>query len=595
MQPAKKIALFVIVALLFVPLLQNRLYIFRIPPLNGDFVLPEKPPLEKAGWLSGDFQAQYDPYLEQRLGLHNLLVRIHNQIDYSLFKKVHAEGVIIGKNNVLHERDYIRAWTGEDFIGEKTWNKKLGRLKFVQEHLKRTYGIDLVLVLEPSKARFSPETLPEGSAERKKEPSNYTYIVDKLKEMNIRFLDLNAYYLSLKDASRYDLYPKYGVHWSVYGMTRMADTIVKYIEHLRQIDMPGFSIERIIVSDSLRDTDYDAAKPLNLLFELPHGPMAYPVIRFEDHKGKTRPDVLVEGDSYYWNIFNARIPDHCFNTHSFWYFNALVYPDSYYDSTFVAGLDIKTEVEKRDVILIMTTERFLFKYDWGFTDALFTAYTPDFESDPQYAYENNIRQNMEFFDKLVARAELNNKKLEDIIQEEADFMFKKNDLTGYLKRKGPAYHRSVIAADTAWMRTIEQQAADSGLSVEETLNRNAEFMFWKQDPDLYSRWKSVHNMQHAIEGDSSMLASVTELYSGYFLPLEEAIYQEASRRYGMSQDQLAQSRELDRIIQTIRNEPDWLAAITEKARKLNRTVEEQLRLDAMWMLERQKKAANLKP
>lgn len=589
MRTAKKIALFFIIALLFIPLLQNRLHMFRIPPLNGDFVLPEKPALEKAGWLSGDFQAKYDPYLEQRLGLHNLLVRINNQIDYSLFKKVHAEGVVIGKNNVLHERDYIRAWTGEDFIGEKTWDKKLGRLKFVQDHLKRTYGIDLVLILEPSKARFSPETLPEGSAERKKEPCNYTYIVEKLKEMNIRFLDLNAYYLALKDTSRYDLYPKYGVHWSVYGMTLMADTLIRYIEHLRQVDIPDFHISDIIVSDSLRDTDYDAAKPLNLLFELPHGPMAYPVIRFGDQEGKTRPDVLVEGDSYYWNIFNARIPDHCFNNHSFWYFNALVYPDSYYDSTFVADLDIKKEVEKRDVILVMTTERFLFKYDWGFTDALFEAYTPDLEPDLQYRYENNIRQNMDFFDDLTARASNQHENLEEVIHQEADFLFKKNDLEGYLKRKGPDYYKSVIVNDTAWMRALVTQAADSSLPLEEVVTRNAEFMFWKQYPGLHSQWKSIQDIKQAIESDTSLLASVTGHYSAYYLPMEEAIFQEACRRYSISKDELVRAREIDRVIRTIRNDPKWMKAIADKAGKLNRTAEEQLRLDAMWMLEKQKK------
>ena len=583
----KKIVLFVIIAILFVPLLQNRLHIFRIAPLNGDFVLPEKPALEKAGWLSGDFQAKYDPYLEQRLGLHNLLVRINNQIDYSLFKKVHAEGVIIGKNNVLHERDYIRAWTGEDFIGEKTWDKKLRRLKFVQDHLKRTYGIDLVLILEPSKARFSPETLPEGSAERKREPSNYTYIVDKLKELDIRFLDLNAYYLALKDTVRYDLYPRYGVHWSVYGMTLMADTIIQYVEDLRQIDMPDFHISTIIVSDSLRDTDYDAAKPLNLLFELPHGPMAYPVLRFEDQKGKIRPNVLVDGDSYYWNIFNARIPDHCFNNHSFWYFNALVYPDSYYDSTFVADLDIKKEVEKKDVILIMSTERFLFKYDWGFIDALYTAYTPDLEPDPQYAFENNIRQNMDFFDDLVERASRQNENLEEVTHQEADFLFKKNDLPGYLKRKGLDHYRSVIAGDTAWMRALEKQAADSSLPLEEVLYRNAEFMFWKQYPDLHSQWKATQNIKQAIESDPSLSAAVMDQYSGYYLPWEEVLYQEACRRYSISKGELERSRDIDRIIKTIRNQPAWLAAITEKAKKQNRTVEEQLRLDAMWMLEQQ--------
>ena len=84
------------------------------------------------------------------------------------------------------------------------------------------------------------------------------------------------------------------------------------------------------------------------------------------------------------------------------------------------------------------------------------------------------------------------------------------------------------------------------------------------------------------------MASAIDQYSGYYLSRDEVIYQEACRRYKISQGQREMAQEIERIMQTIRNEPAWMEAIAKKAEKQNRSVEEMLYLDAMWMLERQK-------
>lgn len=589
MQTVKKITLALTLLLLFLPLAQNILNLFTIPPLNGDFVVPEKPRLQKAGWLSGDFQENYEPYLEQRLGFHNVLVRLFNQIDYSLFRIPHAEGVVIGKKRVLYEHDYLRAWTGEDFIGERTWDKKLGKLKFVQDYLKENYAIDLVLVLEPSKARFEPEYIPDPYVEKKKELSNYTYIVSKANDLNIRFLDLNALYMQMKDTSRYLLYPKYGVHWSIYGMTLMADTLIRYLENMRGIDMPDMRTGRIILSDSLRDTDYDAAKPMNLLCELPHGPMAYPELIFEQNPEKIKPSVLVVGDSYYWNIFNVYIPQNLFNNEAFWYFNALVYPDTYYDTTWVSDVNIRAEVEKQDIVLLMVTERFLFKYDWGFIDALYALFAPEIEPDLHYAFENGVRMNIGLFNTLVERAEKQGQSLEEVVHQEADFLFSRDSLTGYLNQYGPFYYERIIANDTSWMQAVIKQANEQQLTITEALQRNADYMFWKEFPELHKRWHSIQATRERITSDPTLLSAARRRYAPYFLPDSVMVYQEACRLYREQAREEERESEVAQIEQSIRNDPEWLKAVEEKAKKQNRPLDEMIRLDALWILEQNKK------
>ena len=68
--------------------------------------------------------------------------------------------------------------------------------------------------------------------------------------------------------------------------------------------MLGRDIE---TSTKAQDTDDDVLKTMNLLLQQKARKLAYPVISF-DTTGVKKPMVLVVADSYYWNIFNTRIP-----------------------------------------------------------------------------------------------------------------------------------------------------------------------------------------------------------------------------------------------------------------------------------------------
>jgi hypothetical protein len=51
---------------------------------------------------------------------------------------------------------------------------------------------------------------------------------------------------------------------------------------------------------------------------------------------------------------------------------------------------------------------------------------------------------------------------------------------------------------------------------------------------------------------------------------------------------LYQNNDLEEIKQSIRNSSDWLADVQDKADRNGRTLEEQIELDAMWMLNKRK-------
>ena len=103
--------------------------------------------------------------------------------------------------------------------------------------------------------------------------------------------------------------------------------------------------------------------------------MAYPNIRFQSDSGKTKPSVLVVSDSFYWGMFNFGISSAFTDSH-FWFYNNQVYPEGNHGPIQVSQLNIKEEIAKHDIIVIMATEATLPSLGWGFIENVYN----DFKS-----------------------------------------------------------------------------------------------------------------------------------------------------------------------------------------------------------------------
>jgi hypothetical protein len=523
MRNVKYILFVLLIIMMTAPGIQKAFHVVDVKPLHGDFILAEKPVLSTMLWLDGSFQKEYDNYLEQHIGFRPWLVRLRNQLDFSFFRKANAEGVSIGKDDFLFEYDYIRASTGKDFVGQKINREKINRLKFLQEYLKDSLDIDLILVFEPGKASFYPEYIPDRFLTEVHPETNYSSLLKAAREVGVSFLDLNQYFLYLKDKAAYPLFPKYGTHWSEYGMSFAVDTLLSIIEQCRNIELCEVNHDSIFTSLEPLKTDNDVEKPMNLLFSLPSAPLAYPVFEFDTGCTIEKPMVLVIADSYYWNIFNTRIPANVFANEAFWYFNAKVFPDSYYKPLFVKDLNLKKEIEKQDLIFLMVTERFMYKFDWGFIDALYRLYTPAGLQWPMYDEATHMVHDEKWFESLINKAGNTNLSLEEVIWNEAGYQFSKKNKILFLQEFGAVYYERIIKADKKWVAGIATKARKKKTTFDEMLRLNAEYVFRKNYPELYRKFHRTRYFEESIRQDSLLLLQAKNLASFYHCPLNRVI------------------------------------------------------------------------
>jgi len=366
----KNIALFIIMALLFLPMIQNSIPIVKLKKLKGSFAEIENPEYNIQAFLNGSYQEQYNEYLEQNIGFRPFFVRVNNQIAYSLYRKALANQVIIGHDHILYEENYIKAYLGRNFLGDSNWDIKIKKIKTVQDELKKL-DIDLLILFAPGKASFFPESIPARYNIHEKTKTNQEYLIEQFNERNINYIDFNSWFVSMKDTTSYPLYPNCGIHWSAYGVGLAMDSLKRCLEDLKGRKMIDFGWNGYDFPDTLRHPDYDIAEGMNLLFKIKYIKMAYPRFYFNSDSNTYKPNTLTIGDSYYWMIFGNGISQQFYNKEDFWYYNRMAHGTEYVSGKPVADLDKPAEILKRDFIVLISTEANLHKFAFGFIDDIY--------------------------------------------------------------------------------------------------------------------------------------------------------------------------------------------------------------------------------
>lgn len=309
----------------------------------------------------------YESMAKQRVGFCNHGVRLYNELNYRLFHYSSAPKLILGKEDCFYENLYLDEYMGKDFIGEDVIRNKVILFKHLQDSLHRQ-GTELLLILEPGKARFEPEFLPNGC--KKGERTNFDRFLFYCKKYNVRMLDLNSYFCSIKKQSEHPLYSKHGIHWTTFGLWTAADTLQKYIEQQCRVQLPVFKHIGDSISDQNKDLDFDLEPPMNLLSQLQHEKLCFPIMQPVEFPS-TRMKALIIADSYTWGLWDRGILTHWFAEPEFWYYYNTVYPDIWEPNVIFADKrHISKKVSDKDVVLLMITDANLRDFGWGFLEDL---------------------------------------------------------------------------------------------------------------------------------------------------------------------------------------------------------------------------------
>jgi hypothetical protein len=393
--------------------------------LQGAFESSPDAEITMSGWFDGSYQKQKDAFLTGEFNFRTCFSRLRFQEEFSIFSKAHARYVVVGYENYLYETGYFDAYFGRDFVGRAKTHDILKKFRCAQDSMTVHHKL-LLTILAPGKASFYPEYIP-GHYRAEPRASNYSCIAEMADSLGINVIDFNADFVKRKNTSKYPLYPRYGIHWSNYGSIMAFDSVVHYTEMKLNTNLPDIRITGITVSDSLRHTDNDVLKTLNLIWEPAGDKMAYPEWKVDfDSTRHRKLNLLVVADSFWWYIYSTTLPSNIFSPLSFWYYNHEMYPETFEHPRYVRRMNYYQRIREADVIIIMHSESTLSRFGNGFVDMVYDTWCrPDKVREEMQQIKQNISMTPDWARAVEEKAQKFNVSIDSMMTIDAIYMLGK--------------------------------------------------------------------------------------------------------------------------------------------------------------------------
>ncbi len=317
-------------------------------------------------WFSGSYQRHTEVYLGENLAVKNPLVRLRNQVEYSVFGKINAQQIYAYKGNLFrfYSADYNE---GTSFIGQEAVNEKVRKLSKIQAFLGESHPI--ILAIAPSKTYFYAEDLPEVHT-RKTDQSNYKAIKKEALKKGLHVIDFNTYFLDIKKSSMSPLISKSGIHWSMYGAALAMDSLVGKVEKLKQsaYSHPTYTLDKTY---RFFYNDNDLAQLLNVLSPPNDSDLRCLTFPAQTPGGK-KIRALIISDSFFDVVSMTDLRQQLFtpDTKYLYYFNTRKDPTN--NNQGLAGMNLLEEMEKADCIILLNDIVNMENFGFGFIERAYS-------------------------------------------------------------------------------------------------------------------------------------------------------------------------------------------------------------------------------
>lgn len=438
MKTFKKIWFVILLALLFLPMLQTFFHFVNEKPLDGAFVEAKKPVITPKTLFNETAQDSLMTWCTEQTGFRKPMIRLNNQLLYSAFGKVSAIGPVKGNDDYTFiEESYIISYTGETYLGNEAIEKNTRQIKLIQDML-RTKGTTLLPVFVLGKASYYPELIPEKYIVKRHETNNYQEYLKAFDEQGVEMIDFNRWLCAQKGTEAHPIYCNLSAHWTVYAASLAMDSLVHYMENKTQQEQAHFHIEGFDTT-YLMNQDDDLYRMMNLLLPMKHNTIDQPKFGFTEGY---KPRVLAISDSYWWTVYawNVALPQNLFRPGDFWFYNKTVYPERTPIQN-VESVDYKQEIEDQEFVLLVCTEATNHLWPYGFIERYLSGYDNVFRYKEPEQYDAA--------DSLY-------------------FVYRNAEIEKNIQR---------IKDTPEWMESITRQADEKGITVEQSLWDNAEYTY----------------------------------------------------------------------------------------------------------------------
>jgi hypothetical protein len=268
-------AAFAVALCCLLPFIAGLVYLHERPwtgsavgPRLGGYVDPT--PHLAFGWWDRSFQKTFDAQLNDRVPLRNWMIRLNNQLDYSLLhtNRLNRGNVRIGRDGNLFEAPYLYETFGYNPRMPDARSHELGtKIRNLQLKLSER-GIAFVVLGVPGKPSIVPDSAPfEFKPYRPELPRSYDRFFKIMSELGVVLYDGRAEMRQSPLASRGPFFPVGGTHWTELGafaaFQRLIDTELRKAtgdENARLI------LDDVTVTRPATGPDADLLELLNLLW-----------------------------------------------------------------------------------------------------------------------------------------------------------------------------------------------------------------------------------------------------------------------------------------------------------------------------------------
>lgn len=321
--------------------------------------------------LGGEAQAEFERYVQQNLPGKPLMVRLRNQITFSLLHttpninySLNADRNLFTWGNVSYYMQYNEPVT-DDYAREL-----VGKIRQL-EALANQNDIQLFVFVTPCKIRYCEEELPwvdrvmapprgEGSYER---------LIRALEDSGVNYFDGIAYIDSHRDEfdPRIPLFYRTGIHWSSYVGNMVGVAFGDYLE-----DKSGYNLPEVRISARPCEEpvfpDSDAFETFNLL-QKSYDQYYEPVIEVTDVTTDA-PGLLCRGGSFMGQSLSAIIRSQYFGKDVYME-NDQIFTDSFEKLAIFHDyneVDMKGYFKDIDLLVLEVNEPSIPSMSFGFID-----------------------------------------------------------------------------------------------------------------------------------------------------------------------------------------------------------------------------------
>lgn len=347
--------------------------------LNGTVNQVESPKLSVRTILDGSYQATMESYVKENLPGRNLLIKMNNQLKYSLFNESSNSNVVIGKDKQLYEPEYIdyslNRWGG---FSDDDVQQLIGKLDDL-DSLLQSHGKQLYIFITPSKVRYYKNDIP-WAYKLCLDSSNddelaYDKFVEKAGGSSLNIFDSIAYIDSNRQSIDYPLWYSTGIHWSRALGANVAEEFNKFLKNRSGYDLGQIQVS-IKKTDKYIAPDTDLYDILNLI-KRPQLDYYTPKVTYIE--GTDKPNIFLRGGSFMGQSLSLLISAGEFNK-DIHFENNYYFVDGYSSQTTLSAfdaygeIDVLTYLEQSDILVLEVNESKINNMSWGFIDYVLENY-----------------------------------------------------------------------------------------------------------------------------------------------------------------------------------------------------------------------------